>query len=226
MGHTMSIHSRNDAIILEFGLKKPAFRIVVNTPTTLGSIGLTTGLDPSMTLGCGGWGGNITSDNISPMHLLNIKRLAYETNPLPVRRETTGAGGAAALPRAPSPPRVAGGIPAAPLARRIDEFLASRGYVPPGGGPQTVPSGTADSAAAQVVPKTPGEAARPAAEPGLPANLASGSEKVADFVCEDDVRQAIRQGRRIVIGERTIVTPAARDLAEEHRIFIQAAWPR
>ena len=79
MGHTMSIHSRNEQVILEFGLKKPAFRIVVNTPTTHGSIGLTTGLDPAMTLGCGGYGGNITSDNISPRHLLNIKRLAYET---------------------------------------------------------------------------------------------------------------------------------------------------
>ena len=88
MGHTMSIHSRNDDVILQFGLKKPAFRIVVNTPTTLGSIGLTTGLDPSMTLGCGGYGGNITSDNISPKHLLNIKRLAYETSPArtPARR--------------------------------------------------------------------------------------------------------------------------------------------
>jgi acetaldehyde dehydrogenase (acetylating) len=75
MGHTMSIHSQNDAIILEFGLHKPAYRICVNTPTTHGSIGLTTGLDPAMTLGCGGFGGNITSDNISPRHLLNIKRL-------------------------------------------------------------------------------------------------------------------------------------------------------
>src|SRR5688572_11230432 len=81
MGHTMSIHSRNEDVILQFGLKKPAFRIVVNTPTTLGSIGLTTGLDPAMTLGCGGFGGNITSDNISPRHLLNIKRLAYELTP-------------------------------------------------------------------------------------------------------------------------------------------------
>ena len=81
MGHTMSIHSRNDDVILQFGLKKPAFRIVVNTPTTLGSIGLTTGLDPAMTLGCGGWGGNITSDNISPLHLINVKRLAYEMRP-------------------------------------------------------------------------------------------------------------------------------------------------
>src|SRR4029434_4963061 len=81
MGHTMSIHSQNDQVILEFGLKKPAFRIIVNSPTTHGSIGLTTGLDPAMTLGCGGYGGNITSDNISPRHLLNIKRLAYEVTP-------------------------------------------------------------------------------------------------------------------------------------------------
>src|SRR5688572_8185091 len=83
MGHTMSIHSKNDDVILQFGLHKPAYRIVVNSPTTHGSIGLTTGLDPAMTLGCGGFGGNITSDNISPMHLLNIKRLAYETTPAP-----------------------------------------------------------------------------------------------------------------------------------------------
>src|SRR4029434_388435 len=76
MGHTMSIHSQNEDVILQFGLKKPAFRICVNTPTTHGSIGLTTGLDPAMTLGCGGPGGNITSDNISPRHLLNLKRLA------------------------------------------------------------------------------------------------------------------------------------------------------
>ena len=81
MGHTMAIHSENQDVILQFGLKKPAFRICVNTPTTHGSIGLTTGLDPAMTLGCGGWGGNITSDNISPRHLLNIKRLAYELRP-------------------------------------------------------------------------------------------------------------------------------------------------
>src|SRR5215472_11804453 len=87
MGHTMSIHSRDERVILEFGLKKPAFRIVVNSPTTLGSIGLTTGLDPAMTLGCGGYGGNITSDNISPRHLLNIKRLAYEIAPAASRFE-------------------------------------------------------------------------------------------------------------------------------------------
>ena len=51
-------------------------------------------------------------------------------------------------------------------------------------------------------------------------------QKPTDFVCEDDVRQAVRQGRKIVIGERTIITPAARDLGEENRVFVQASWPR
>ncbi len=126
MGHTLAIHSRNDEVILQFGLQKPASRIVVNTPTTLGSIGLTTSLDPAMTLGCGGWGGNITSDNISPRHLLNIKRLAYETHPFAVpRRPAGGVNGRRARCRRPAArPRMPGGIPAASLARRIDDFLA------------------------------------------------------------------------------------------------------
>ncbi len=103
MGHTMSIHSRNDEVILQFGLKKPAFRIVVNSPTTHGSIGLSTGLEPAMTLGCGGYGGNITSDNITPRHLLNIKRLAYEVNPVAARPATV-----AAPPEAPAAEAAAG----------------------------------------------------------------------------------------------------------------------
>src|SRR5882672_4943789 len=100
MGHTMSIHSQDEQVILEFGLKKPAFRIVVNTPATHGSIGLTTGLDPAMTLGCGGYGGNITSDNISPRHLLNIKRLAYEIVPVANRfeRASSAAGSGSSIP--------------------------------------------------------------------------------------------------------------------------------
>ena len=145
MGHTMSIHSRNDQVILEFGLKKPAGRIVVNTPTTHGSIGLTTGLDPAMTLGCGGWGGNITSDNISPRHLLNIKRLAYETTPAVVARPaaacSNGGPQEETLPKPPAPPPVPGGISADVLARRIDEFLTSRGYRPTAAPAAPAPSG-------------------------------------------------------------------------------------
>ncbi len=219
MGHTMAIHSRNDDIILQFGLKKPAFRIVVNSPTTLGSIGLTTGLDPSMTLGCGGYGGNITSDNISPRHLLNIKRLAYETNPAPALRPLAASDSAPPLPKGPTPPRLPGGLAADTLARRIDAFLASRGYaVPPS--PELPAAAPRPPAAAAAAPP-----AVPALPPAVPASPAS-VQKAVEFVCEDDVRQAVRQGLKIVIGERTIVTPAARDLAEQHRIFIEASWPR
>ncbi len=77
IGHTLAIHSKNEQIIMEFALKKPVFRIVANTPATHGAIGATTGLDPAFTLACGTWGGSITTDNITPLHLLNIKRLAY-----------------------------------------------------------------------------------------------------------------------------------------------------
>ena len=132
MGHTMSIHSRNDQIILEFGLKKPAYRIVVNTPTTHGSVGMTTGLDPAMTLGCGGWGGNITSDNISPKHLLNIKRVAYETQPAKgsFASDSVGPRSAAASAGTATRPQRAGLNPDV-LGPRIDQFLASRGISNP-----------------------------------------------------------------------------------------------
>lgn len=219
MGHTMSIHSRNDEVILQFGLKKPAYRIVVNTPTTHGSIGLTTGLDPAMTLGCGGFGGNITSDNISPRHLINVKRLAYEVTPAVTRTAqtaTTEAVASTSLPKAPAAPPAPAGIAAETLSRRIDQFLASRGYVAPG-----LPGATPDKNPASAPPAPPATAAAPPA-PATPTPI----EKPADFVCEDDVRQAVKSGRKISIGERTIVTPAARDLAEQHRVFVQAAWPR
>ncbi|NUM80726.1 aldehyde dehydrogenase family protein [bacterium] len=81
IGHTMSIHSTNQDIIMKFGLEKPAFRICVNTVATLGAVGYTTGVAPSMTLGPGTLGGSITTDNIMPNHLINIKRLAFEIRP-------------------------------------------------------------------------------------------------------------------------------------------------
>jgi acetaldehyde dehydrogenase (acetylating) len=183
MGHTMSIHSRNEQVIMEFGLKKPAFRIIVNSPTTHGSIGLTTGLDPAMTLGCGGYGGNITSDNISPRHLLNIKRLAYEVRPALGASEAKTAGPAVAPP-------AAAGISREALAKRIDQFLGSRGF---------------------------GAESRPRPQP-------RPDQEPLDFVCEEDVRLAIQAGQKLVVSERAIVTPAARDLGEQHRVFSVAPW--
>lgn len=82
MGHTASIHTRDREVALRYGLLMPAARVVVNTPSTHGAIGFSTALAPSMTLGCGSWGGNVTSDNISPLHLMDIKRVAFETRPV------------------------------------------------------------------------------------------------------------------------------------------------
>jgi acetaldehyde dehydrogenase (acetylating) len=79
LGHTCAIHSRNRSAILEFGQAMPAFRVVVNSASVHGSIGYSTNLFPAMTLGCGAPGGNITSDNIGPRHLMNVKRIAWES---------------------------------------------------------------------------------------------------------------------------------------------------
>src|SRR5271157_5522461 len=77
MGHTAVIHSKNDQRTREYAMRMPAMRVLVNTPAPQGSVGITTNVFPSMTLGCGAAAGNITSDNIGPQHLINIKRLAY-----------------------------------------------------------------------------------------------------------------------------------------------------
>jgi len=90
LGHTASIHSQNEAAVKQFGLAIPAFRIVVNTSAVHGSIGYSTNLFPAMTLGCGSHGGNITSDNIGPQHLMNVKRVAWESRP--VEHRTIPAG--------------------------------------------------------------------------------------------------------------------------------------
>ncbi len=225
MGHTMAIHSQDEQVILEFGLRKPAFRIVVNTPTTLGSIGMTTGLDPSMTLGCGGHGGNITSDNITPRHLLNVKRLAWEVRPAdrPSPERTDAAAPSPATPAAgrPRPRRLDPGL----LSRRIDTFLASRGVgtAPPSAAagppaPAAAPAGAAPADDPSPAPPTPPAASTAPARVDAP----TGQSAAVEFVCEDDVRQAVEVGRRIAVDERTIITPAARDLGERHGVFVEA----
>jgi acetaldehyde dehydrogenase (acetylating) len=90
LGHTQIIYANDEKVIMAFGLEKPVFRILVNTMGTLGAIGLTTGVMPSLTLGPGGLGGAITGDNVTAHHLINIKRLAYETVPPPTEAFSTG----------------------------------------------------------------------------------------------------------------------------------------
>ncbi len=90
-GHSLMIHAQDENVIMAFGLEKPVFRIGVNTMGTLGAIGLTTSVMPSLTLGSGGIGGAITGDNVTVHHLYNVKRIAYETSAPPEAALRPGA---------------------------------------------------------------------------------------------------------------------------------------
>ena len=114
-GHTLAIHSSNDEVIREFGLKKPVSRVVVNAGSSLGAVGATTNLVPSMTLGCGAVGHNATSDNVGPLHLLNIRRVAWGVREIEDLRPATQA----------SPPTL-NGDQLDRLVERIVEELAGK----------------------------------------------------------------------------------------------------
>jgi acetaldehyde dehydrogenase (acetylating) len=133
MGHTAGIHTRSREAAKAFGIEMPASRIIVNSPTTHGAIGFSTGLPPSMTLGCGSWGGNVTSDNVSPWHLMDIKRVAFETRAVPSKRPARPAGQPAPSPLQPAPAGVAaaaggggGSVSRDDIARIVDRFLSQR----------------------------------------------------------------------------------------------------
>jgi acetaldehyde dehydrogenase (acetylating) len=180
LGHTAVIHASDDARIREFALRMPAFRILVNTPAPQGSVGISTGLFPAMTLGCGAAAGNITGDNIGPLHLINIKRLAYVT-------------------QSPS----SGGPDRQTVIAAVERYLAKRGFEQP----PPVTAAVVD----RFLAARRGSAALPT--PEAPAPRPSHPIEITDFVCEDDVRRAIAQFKKIFIGPKTIVTPSARDLA-------------
>jgi len=170
LGHTCGIYATDDARILNFALRMPAYRVIANSPAPTGSTGISTNLFPAMTLGCGAVAGNSTSDNVSPLHLINIKRLAYAVDATPMPTEIDPAN-----------------IDRAQIVSAVERFLAGR------------------------VPAR--QEAAPAAPP-LP------EPAITDFVCEDDVRKAIAQSKKIFIGPKTIVTPSARDLAGPHDILV------
>lgn len=91
VGHSLSIHSHNEEVIREFGLKKPVSRMLVNTPATHGAVGISTSLFPSFTLGCGAVGGSSTSDNVTPLNLMNVRRIAYDLGTVPSQPAPTQA---------------------------------------------------------------------------------------------------------------------------------------
>jgi len=212
LGHTIVIHSQNDAVIREFAQRVRAFRVVVNSPAPHGSIGYSTRLAPAMTLGCGALGGNITSDNIGPQHLMNIKRVGYEVRPVEpsrVQPEVAWRPTASAAPpaTAPTPAPVAAAAVVRPdravIARVVERFLAEKGVPRPAGAP----------AAAQTAAAPP------------PALEAPPPPHVVDFVSENDVRAALERTEKIFISTRTILTPSARDLGYAQNVFIETSSP-
>ena len=82
-GHTFAIHAKDEAVVRKFALQIPVSRFLVNTPAALGGIGATTALFPALTLGCGAVGGSSSSNNISPLDLINIRRVAWGREEVP-----------------------------------------------------------------------------------------------------------------------------------------------
>jgi len=214
MGHTAGIHTGSREAAVRYGNEMPASRITVNTPTTHGAIGFSTALSPSMTLGCGSWGGNVTSDNVSPLHLMDIKRVAFETRPVASKRPAVTAQPTATSPQPAvvrAAPSASGGAGTPKVSRQeiaaiVDRFLANR--EPETSSPLPAPP------AAQPDRKTDNGGSRKPASAG-----SNNGRKAAEFVSEDDVKQAIQKGEKIYVGPRTIITPSARDIGDPAEVF-------
>lgn len=200
LGHTLAIHSRNDEIIRQFGLHNPVFRIVVNTQAALGAVGYTTELFPSMTLGCGSLGGNITSDNISPLHLMNVKRIAYES--LGWRPAADSSASFSSL-------RTSGTDLRHQIADVVESVLQQRNLGR---------SGFASSPPMVGTNMEPVASHKPVATPA--ASKEGADVKTVSFVCEEDIRLALRRDEKIYVNSKSIVTPAARDLGTEKNVLV------
>lgn len=229
LGHTCVIFSRDEARIREFAARMPAFRVLVNTPAPHGSVGLTTNVFPSMTLGCGAVAGNATSDNVGPQHLINIKRLAWWVRSAQEAMEIPAIPDSAAAPAtAPAPGPAPATVPPELIEAAVRKYLADQGYR----AAPARPAASAAEIAAQLVERflasrpapPPPPPVCPVPAPAAPAPLppAEAEIRIADFVCEKDVREAIAEKRKIFIGPKTIVTPAARELAAAGDILVLA----
>jgi len=212
MGHTAGMHTQSREAAIRYGQQMPASRVIINSPTTHGAIGFSTDLSPSMTLGCGSWGGNVTSDNVSPIHLMDIKRVAFETKAVQSRKS-----------KAQSPLRVENNVSQpskrAEIAAIVDKFLSQKLSETT---KETVNKTSQDEIAnrkSQIANES-GSPVKTIIHELKPQSDANGAKPVAvDFVSETDVRIAVEKGEKIYVTAKTIITPAARDLGDEKEIF-------
>ena len=217
MGHTAGMHTGNREAAVRYGAQMPASRVIINSPTTHGAIGFSTDLSPSMTLGCGSWGGNVTSDNVSPIHLMDIKRVAFETKPVGkvqsskfkvqnsfVNQQITS--------EQTRPKR-------AEIAAIVDKFLSQKLSDDEKKSVNTDLQKEIPNPKSEIENKN-GSPVKTIIHELKPQNATNGAKPVpVDFVSEDDVRQAVNKGEKIYVTAKTIITPSAKDLGEEKEIF-------
>ncbi len=211
MGHTAGMHTSSREAAIRYGEQMPASRVVINSPTTHGAIGFSTDLAPSMTLGCGSWGGNVTSDNVSPIHLMDIKRVAFETKPV-----QSPAGVPSSKSQVPSPKIKDRNMKREEIAAIVDSFLSIKLKEKS----KEVENKEIQNPKSKIQNPTasPVKTIIHELKPQAPATNGAKARAV-DFVSEDDVRRAFENGEKIYITAKTIITPSARDLGAEKEIF-------
>ena len=244
LGHTCGIHTEDEAKAREYGRRMPAFRVLVNTPTPQGSTGITTNLFPAMTLGCGAIAGNATGDNVTPLHLINTKRVAWL-----VRKPEEAFPPRPAELEAPTQVSMPSTIEKAMVVTAVEKYLAARGlsenpstesatgssvaavvdrFLAARGLPSTSASSSSSASTGGdcgcALPVSAPQAMEPKSAPIAPAPTPPTAPKLelADFVCENDIRQAINQSKKIYVGKKTIVTPSARDLGIQYDVLVVA----
>ncbi|MBZ5610413.1 MAG: aldehyde dehydrogenase family protein [Acidobacteriia bacterium] len=202
LGHTAVIHASDDTRIREFALRMPAFRVLANTSAPQGSTGITTNVFPAMTLGCGAVAGNITSDNVGPLNLINIKRLAYMTRKAEDAFESREFS------------EISGPIDRHAVVAAVERYLAKRDLDQP-------PAMTTAVVDRFLESKRGGSTTAPASPPSAVSGTPAAEPlPIVDFVCEDDVRRAVAQSKKIYVGPASIITPSARDLALHHDVLV------
>jgi len=160
----------------------------------------------------------VTSDNVSPLHLMDIKRVAFETRPVKSARPAVSAQPSVAAPA--KQPVVAGGkIDRQEIAAIVDRFLAGKRVEAPPSSP--LPSPAIESEAGSMYTAPPPITAPPPKEAPVskPAQPSTNGSKAVEFVSEDDVRRAIQKGEKIYINAKTIITPSAHDIGDPAEVF-------
>ena len=156
----------------------------------------------------------MTSDNVSPLHLMDIKRVAFETRPVKSVRPAVSSLTVTQPMAAAKEPVVAGGkIDRQEIAAIVDRFLAGK-RIEPAASPLPSPVIESEAGSMYSAPAPPS----PPRE-NKPSQPSNNGAKAVEFVSEDDVRRAIQKGEKIYIGARTIITPAARDMGEPAEVF-------